>query len=132
MALKMYRTLFVVAAISSVMVSVSASTTHVVGDQQGWILPDNPNFYADWAKNKTFAVGDKLAFHYKAGSNNVVEVSKEDYEGCTVRNLLNTYYKGETVLTLDREGDYYYFCEVGKHCEAGQKLHVTVCKGHGH
>ena len=36
------------------------------------------------------------------------------------------YYEGPTILNLTQTGDYYFYSGVGKHCEAGQKLHITV------
>ena len=33
---------------------------HVVGGSCGWEVPPNATFYADWAKPRTFGVGDKL------------------------------------------------------------------------
>ena len=58
---KMHITLFMLAAIAGcfMMGSVSAMT-HIVGGSHGWSLPDNQTFFADWAKPRTFGVGDKL------------------------------------------------------------------------
>uniref|UniRef100_A0A2N9FXV0 Phytocyanin domain-containing protein n=1 Tax=Fagus sylvatica TaxID=28930 RepID=A0A2N9FXV0_FAGSY len=188
---KMHITLFMLAAIAGcfMMGSVSAMT-HIVGGSHGWSLPDNQTFFADWARPRTFGVGDKLAkvavfqyrpehdtvvlvkkedfeactqrdvidiyfngptivdltetgdyyyysgigkhfFPYRPGSNNVVTVNKEDFEACTQKNVIDMYYKGPTTLDLTETGDYYYYCGIGKHCEVGQKLHITVVKGEG-
>lgn len=58
---KMHITLFMLAAIAGcfMMGSVSAMT-HIVGGSHGWSLPDNQTFFADWARQRTFGVGDKL------------------------------------------------------------------------
>lgn len=53
-------------------------------------------------------------------------VSKEDFEACTQNKVFNMYYDGPTILNLTQTGDYYFYNGVGKHCEAGQKLHITV------
>ncbi|KAH1235716.1 Cucumber peeling cupredoxin [Glycine max] len=42
------------------LVSVNSITTHIVGDKLGWNMPSYPGFYDEWAKKKTFAVGDVL------------------------------------------------------------------------
>lgn len=52
--------------------------------------------------------------------------NKEDYENCITKNVIETYFNGNSGLTLEEAGDYYFFSSVGKHCEAGVKLHVTV------
>ncbi|XP_028804799.1 early nodulin-55-2-like [Neltuma alba] len=108
---------------SLVLVSVTSAspTAHIVGGDFGWNLPSHPTFYDDWVKSRTFAVGDTLAFHYKPELSTVVEVNKEDYEKCTSLNTLFTYFQGDAVIKLDKPGDYYFFCNVGKHCEAGTK-----------
>lgn len=48
-------------ALAAMPTTATASTTHTVGGDQGWRIPkDNPSFYARWAANRTFIVGDKL------------------------------------------------------------------------
>ncbi|KAG5135496.1 hypothetical protein JHK82_020227 [Glycine max] len=64
-------------------------------------MPSYPGFYDEWAKKKTFAVGD------------VLQISS----------------RGNSSSTLEKPGDYFYFSSVGKHCEFGQKLHVIVSEG---
>ena len=61
----------------------------------------------------------------------MVTVNKEDFEACTQKNVIDMYYKGPTTLDLTETGDNYYYCGIGKHCEVGQKLHITVVKGEG-
>ncbi|XP_027343183.1 stellacyanin-like [Abrus precatorius] len=127
MAVKMHLSLFIFATIGCIMlVSVSSTTTHVVGDNFGWNMPSYPGFFEDWAKKRTFSVGDVLLFQYNAGLNTVVEVNKEDYGNCTTRNTLNSFFEGDSSFILRRAGDYYFLSSVGKHCEAGLKLWVNV------
>ncbi|WVZ24694.1 hypothetical protein V8G54_003238 [Vigna mungo] len=45
---------------SMLLESVSCKTVHVVGDQLGWNIPSRQNFFDEWAKKKTFVVGDQL------------------------------------------------------------------------
>ncbi|QCD85105.1 stellacyanin-like [Vigna unguiculata] len=127
MSVKMKLGLLVFGTIGSMLLEfVSCKTVHIVGDQLGWNIPTQQTFYDDWAKKKAFVVGDQLVFQYHPGLNTVVMVNKEDYEHCSTRNVLHTYFKGNSSVTLEKVGDYYFFSSVGKHCEAGMKLHVTV------
>ncbi|BAT73006.1 hypothetical protein LR48_Vigan11g020400 [Vigna angularis] len=127
MSLKMQLGLLMFGTIGSMLLeSVSCKNVHVVGDQLGWNIPSRQNFFDDWAKKKTFVVGDQLVFQYHPGLNTVVKVNKEDYENCTTKNVIETYFNGNSSVTLEEAADYYFFSSVGKHCEAGVKLHVTV------
>merc|ERR1711971_915129 len=76
-------TLFMLAAIAGCLMMGSVSAmTHIVGGGHGWRLPDNQTFFEEWAKPRTFGVGDRLVFPYRPGSNNVVLVKKEDFKEC--------------------------------------------------
>ena len=52
--------LLVVALMSCVLIQSADALIHVVGGGCGWEVPPNSTFYADWAKPRTFGVGDKL------------------------------------------------------------------------
>ncbi|XP_019422654.1 PREDICTED: mavicyanin-like [Lupinus angustifolius] len=104
------------------------STTHFVGDDKGWCSPPNPGFYDQWTKGRKFTVGDVIVFQYNPGLNTVAQVgTRDDYEHCSGTNIIQTYFFGKTAITLDKPGDYFFFSSVGKHCEAGQKLMISVC-----
>ncbi|KGN53385.1 blue copper protein [Cucumis sativus] len=100
--------------------------THIVGGSHGWRVPENDSFFDQWAKPRTFGVGDRLVFPYRAGANNLVTVKKADYDTCGEEEVIYMYFLGPTVVNLTKAGDYYYFDGIGKHCEAGQKLHIQV------
>lgn len=34
--------------------------THIVGGSHGWRVPENTTFFDQWAKPRTFGVGDRL------------------------------------------------------------------------
>ena len=72
---------------------------------------------------RTFA---HAVFPYRAGANNLVTVKKADYDTCGEEEVIYMYFLGPTVVNLTKAGDYYYFDGIGKHCEAGQKLHIQV------
>nr|DAD19134.1 TPA_asm: hypothetical protein HUJ06_020597 [Nelumbo nucifera] len=120
--------LFLFAVMGCILMSPSSSTfIHVVGGSFGWGIPDNTTFYQDWAKPRTFGVGDKLVFLYRTGVHDVLEVSQKDFKACTQNNVTAMHFAGPTILELTEPGDHYYYCGVGAHCEAGQKLKITVC-----
>jgi len=115
-----------------VLLQSTSALIHVVGGTDGWEIPPNVTFFADWAKPRTFGVGDKLVFPYRMGAHNVLQVSKADYDNCGHDNVINMFYKGPTVVQLNATGDYYFYSSVGTHCELGQKLHVHVVPGKGY
>ncbi|GMH28848.1 hypothetical protein Nepgr_030691 [Nepenthes gracilis] len=119
------------AAAASIMTPTASALIHVVGGSNGWEIPPNATFYAEWAKPRTFGVGDKLVFPYRTGAHNVLQVSAKDFETCSDDDVINYFFKGPTVVQLNATGDYYYYSGVGTHCEAGQKLHITVGKAPG-
>ncbi|KAI3421472.1 Phytocyanin domain-containing protein, partial [Psidium guajava] len=116
---------------ATMLVGSASAMLHVVGGRQGWDVPDNVTFYQDWAKPRTFGVGDQLIFPYRPGSNNLLIVKKKDYEACDMSDPIDIYYMGPTILNLTAVGDYYYVSSSGRHCEYGQRLHITVGKGPG-
>ncbi|XP_060172777.1 cucumber peeling cupredoxin-like isoform X2 [Lycium barbarum] len=92
----------------------TAQTVHVVGEDTAWIIPLNgPTAYESWASDRTFKVGDTL-------------VSRASFEGCNMDNAI-----GEALMTSPANftltpGEHYYICTDIKHCEAGQRLAITV------
>merc|ERR1739841_120944 len=83
-------------------------------------------FYVNWAQTRNFSLGDKLVFPFRSGVYNIMEVSEEDFYNCTQKNVSNWYPKGPTIIELTEPGKHYYYCGVGRHCEAGQKLSIDV------
>ncbi|KAI6702038.1 hypothetical protein NL676_011174 [Syzygium grande] len=111
---------------ATMLMGSTSAVLHVVGGRQGWDVPDNVTFYQDWARPRTFGVGDQLIFPYRPGSNNLLAVKKKAYETCDMSDPIKIYYMGPTILNLTAVGDYYYVSSSGRHCEHGQRLHVTV------
>ncbi|CAK9326565.1 unnamed protein product [Citrullus colocynthis] len=111
-------------ALAAMATTATASTTHTVGGNQGWRIPkDNPSFYARWAANRTFIVGDKLEFIW-TGTHNVAEVTKDEYENCTEGETLHEL--SPVTISLDTAGSKYFICPVVPHCSFRQKLSVIV------
>ncbi|KAA8541919.1 hypothetical protein F0562_023071 [Nyssa sinensis] len=72
-------------------------------------------------------VGDILMFNFTTNVHDVQEVTKDSYDACTsINSIGNAITTGPANITLNTAGDHYYICTVGGHCQAGQKLHVTV------
>ncbi|MCO5602010.1 hypothetical protein L7F22_056137 [Adiantum nelumboides] len=111
-------------------VSETAALQHNVGGSAGWTLPSIANLtYQEWDSEQSFLVGDTLFFKYDPNRHNVMVVREEDYNACNFSHPLAMYDDGETMLELDEEGTYFFICGVPGHCDAGQKLTVTVEAG---
>ncbi|XP_006659514.1 blue copper protein-like [Oryza brachyantha] len=106
--------------------AASAATTHTVGGSAGWSTGQT---YDTWASGQTFAVGDKLVFNF-AGGHTVTEVTKSDYEACSVSgNPISDTTTGPATIDLTSAGAHYYICTVAGHCTGGMKLAITVGSG---
>ncbi|KAG6645851.1 uclacyanin-3-like [Carya illinoinensis] len=106
-------------------VGVCFGTVYKVGDSKGWTNETNVD-YKVWSSNSTFFVGDTFFFQYDYKSNDVMEVSREDFESCNVRSPLNLYTSGRDSITMWKPGHYYYVCSFPGHCQAGQKVDIRV------
>lgn len=65
-------------------------------------------------------------FKYISKAHSVTEVSKSDYDSCSVTNSLSDDESGNTVITLQTPGTHYFICNVPGHCASGMKLAVAV------
>ncbi|TVU44667.1 hypothetical protein EJB05_04115, partial [Eragrostis curvula] len=117
--------MFVVVAALAVafLPALAAATEHTVGDDKGWTLGFD---YAAWAETKQFKVGDTIVFKYKEPTHTVVEVGGADFKACNKPADATVMGTGEDRVTLDAEGRRWFVCGVGKHCENGMKLKITV------
>ncbi|KAG2729311.1 hypothetical protein I3843_01G239000 [Carya illinoinensis] len=106
----------------------AAQTVHVVGDNIGWSVPaGGASAYETWAANKQFMVGDILLFNFATNEHDVLQLPKESYDSCSSSNPIgNTITIGPANITLSTAGTNYYICTIGRHCQSGQKLAVTV------
>ncbi|KAG6504363.1 mavicyanin-like [Zingiber officinale] len=108
---------------------LAAATTHVVGDSTGWRIPPgaNDSFYSAWASARTFAVGDTLVFNFMNAQHDVVEVPMASFNSCSAANQIgSTYTTSPASLSVTTAGVHYYICGFPGHCQAGQRLAVTV------
>jgi len=57
---KMHLALFILAAIACFLMGSASAMTHIVGGSHGWRVPENETFFEEWAKPRTFGLGDSL------------------------------------------------------------------------
>ena len=66
-------------------------------------------------------------FDFTTGTHDVLEVAKSDYESCSTTNPIgSTITTGPATVTITSAGEHYYICGFTGHCDAGQKLSITV------
>ena len=65
-------------------------------------------------------------FNYMSKAHSVTEVSKSGYDTCSGANALKDDESGNTVITLQTPGTYYFICNIPGHCANGMKLAVAV------
>ncbi|KAJ8756184.1 hypothetical protein K2173_024731 [Erythroxylum novogranatense] len=79
---------------------------------------------------KTFAVGDIITFNFRSNEHDVRRVQKTSFDACTSTNTIgDAKMTGPTNITLTSSGEHYYICTIGRHCQFGQKLAITVSSG---
>ncbi|KAF8712832.1 hypothetical protein HU200_028605 [Digitaria exilis] len=93
--------------------------------------------YTGWASGVTFHAGDQLVFKYTRGAQDVLEVSRMDYDACSGWAgfrcaTLTSFSSGDDAVALPAGGvTRYFICGVPGHCDAGMKLAVRVEAGRG-
>uniref|UniRef100_A0A0E0QKE0 Phytocyanin domain-containing protein n=3 Tax=Oryza TaxID=4527 RepID=A0A0E0QKE0_ORYRU len=106
-------------------VASAMELSFIVGDAQGWNTGVD---YTAWAKGKTFEANDTLVFRYARNQHTVTEVTKSDYDACTVSGKPISDFEGGALVTFIAlsPGEHYFICKIGNHCASGMKLAVTV------
>ncbi|KAK9149624.1 hypothetical protein Scep_008381 [Stephania cephalantha] len=99
---------------------------YTVLDSQGWGIPRSPDAYRNWAANKDFEVGDMLIFNFPTQQHDVAEVTKAAFDSCSGTNPISIQRNGPATIRLDSTGNHYFICTFPGHCNAGQKLAITV------
>ncbi|KAF1897440.1 hypothetical protein Lal_00035145 [Lupinus albus] len=107
------------------LVSISQARIFYVGGSAGWV-PNPAQNYNEWAGRNRFQINDTLVFKYNKGSDSVLEVTKEDYDGCNKSNPIKKFEDGETEFKFDRSGPFYFISGENGNCEKGEKLIVVV------
>ncbi|KAH6822951.1 hypothetical protein C2S53_017827 [Perilla frutescens var. hirtella] len=97
----------------------------VVGGRDGWVLNPFEN-YNHWAQRMRFQVNDTLLFKYQRGSESVLVVDKDDYEKCNTGNPILKLQDGNSIITFDRSGLFFFISGSKSNCANGQKLIIAV------
>ncbi|KAG2241581.1 hypothetical protein Bca4012_088347 [Brassica carinata] len=105
--------------------TISDARRFGVGGSGAWV-PNPPEDYGSWAGKSRFLVHDTLYFTYAKGADSVLEVSKADYDGCNTKNPIKKADDGNSEISLDRSGPFYFISGNEDNCKKGQKLAVVV------
>ncbi|KAB2631703.1 stellacyanin-like [Pyrus ussuriensis x Pyrus communis] len=105
--------------------TIAMATDFVVGGDSGWTTGVD---YPNWAKDKTFHVGDALVFKYSNPPHNVFKVNGTGFKECVkpTANDQAPLTSGNDRIELKTPGNKWYICTAANHCDLGQKLVITV------
>ncbi|GJW21762.1 early nodulin-like protein 1 [Tanacetum coccineum] len=104
-----------------------------VGNLQSWNVPtsEDPKVYANWPKKLTFRIGDSLLFLYPPSEDSVIQVTKESYNTCNLKDPILFMNDGNSLFNITTPGIFYFTSGVSGHCEKSQKLQITVFASDG-
>ncbi|CAA0812280.1 Cupredoxin superfamily protein [Striga hermonthica] len=107
------------------LVGVSNGEVHKVGDIAGWTTIGHVD-YTEWARNRTFRLGDQIVFEYNPDFHNVMQVTHAEYRACNASSPISTFTTGNDTITINNPGHHFYVCGVTGHCQSGQKVDINV------
>ncbi|KAG9155009.1 hypothetical protein Leryth_012187 [Lithospermum erythrorhizon] len=101
---------------------------HKVGDLDAWGIPthSNKNVYAKWSKNQEFKIGDSLFFLYPPSQDSVIQVTKEAYRSCNMKDPILKLNDGNSLFNITEKGEFFFTSEEEGHCGKGQKLYISL------
>ncbi|KAK9059363.1 hypothetical protein SSX86_021986 [Deinandra increscens subsp. villosa] len=104
-----------------------------VGNLQSWNIPTSadPKVYTNWPKKHTFKIGDSLLFLYPPSQDSVIQVTKESYNSCNLKNPILYMNNGNSLFNITSPGVVYFTSGVSGHCEKSQKLEISVYASDG-
>jgi len=105
--------------------TISAARKFQVGGTGAWV-PNPPENYESWSGKSRFLIHDTLYFSYAKGMDSVLEVNKADFDGCNTKNPIKRVDDGDSEISLDRYGPFYFISGNEDNCKKGQKLTVVV------
>ncbi|XAR70125.1 hypothetical protein NMG60_11026888 [Bertholletia excelsa] len=99
-----------------------------VGDLNCWGIPSssNPQVYANWAKIHTFVLGDSLLFLYPPSQDSVIQVTKQSYDSCNLKDPILYMNNGNSLFNVTKPGEFYFTSGREGSCDKFQKLHISV------
>ncbi|XP_062174643.1 early nodulin-20-like [Alnus glutinosa] len=66
------------------------------------------------------------SFGFETENNDVIQVSKQEYESCTACNPIKVLNIGPAILPLTEKGVYYFISNFSNYCALGLKISVKV------
>ncbi|KAI4380517.1 hypothetical protein MLD38_006696 [Melastoma candidum] len=103
----------------------------VGGEDASWKLPLCLQCTANGlTANNSSSEMSYLVWKYNRKSDSVLEVTKQDYDECNTRRPIATYKGGNTKMTLEHSGAFYFVSGAEGHCQKGQKVKVIVLSQH--
>ncbi|KAL6888708.1 hypothetical protein ACP4OV_009734 [Aristida adscensionis] len=111
----------------AVAVAIAGATRFEVGGANGWSVPAaGAESLNAWAMKNRFQIGDTLEFVYPSDQDSVLEVEPADYNACNTSSYDKKFTDGDTVVTLERAGAFFFISGVEANCRANEKLIVMV------
>ncbi|XP_076936219.1 early nodulin-like protein 8 [Bidens hawaiensis] len=104
-----------------------------VGNLQAWNVPtsEDTKVYTNWPKKLTFRIGDSLLFLYPPSQDSVIQVTKESYNTCNLKNPILYMNDGNSLFNITSPGVFYFTSGESGHCEKSQKLQISVYASDG-
>nr|XP_043629694.1 mavicyanin-like [Erigeron canadensis] len=104
-----------------------------VGNLQSWNIPtsEDPKVYTNWPKKLNFRIGDSLLFLYPPSQDSVIQVTKESYNACNLKDPILFMNNGNSLFNITSPGVFYFTSGVSGHCGKGQKLQISVLAADG-
>ncbi|KAK9141728.1 hypothetical protein Syun_011128 [Stephania yunnanensis] len=73
-----------------------------------------------------YTVLDSQVFNFPTQQHDVAEVTKAAFDSCSGTNPISIQRNGPATIRLNSTGNHYFICTFPGHCNAGQKLAITV------
>ncbi|KAL6629876.1 hypothetical protein ACP70R_029641 [Stipagrostis hirtigluma subsp. patula] len=114
----------------AIAVAMAGATRFQVGGAHGWSVPAaGAESFNAWATKNRFQVGDTLEFVYPSDQDSVLLVDPADYNACNTSSYVKKFTDGDTLVTLDRAGAFFFISGVEANCRANEKVIVMVLAG---
>ncbi|XP_022870797.1 early nodulin-like protein 3 [Olea europaea var. sylvestris] len=91
-----------------------------------WTFLSSIDEFNKWAKKICFQIGDSLVLKYDSKTDSVLEVIEEDYKICNNTNPIKSHHDGETTISLEKLGPFFFIYVAKERVQNGQKLEVIV------
>ncbi|CAA2998212.1 early nodulin 1 [Olea europaea subsp. europaea] len=98
----------------------------IEGENNLWAVPSSIDEFNKWAEKTRFQIGDSVVLKYDSKTDSVLEVTEEDYKICNNANPIKSHHDGETTISLEKSGLFFFISGAEEYCQMGQKLEVMV------